>query len=141
MKRLLILLLTALSLYANEASVAAKKLGYLNSFDEAIAKAKKENKMVMLVLVRDGCPWCKRMEEGTFNDSFITDETKNFVNALVDKNDPMPEDFRTPVVPVVYFVNPNTKEILWDLVGYKNVGDFLEDIEHAKAEFAKVKKH
>ena len=134
MKKVLVFMLLALSLYANEASIAAKKLGYINSFDEGIAKAKKEHKMMMLVLVRDGCPWCKRFEHDTLSDSFITDETKNFVNVLIDRNAKMPDYYRTPIVPVVYFVDPNTKESMFETAGYRDVGEFLDDIEAAKHE-------
>ncbi|MBU0631787.1 thioredoxin family protein [bacterium] len=140
MKKVLVFMLLALSLYANEASVAAKKLGYINSFDEGIAKAKKEHKMMMLVLVRDGCPWCKRLENDTLSDSFITDETKNFVNVLIDRNAKMPDYYRTPIVPVVYFVNPNTKESMFETAGYRDVREFLDDIESAQHEYNKIKK-
>ncbi len=133
-------MLFALSLHANEASVAAKKLGYINSFDKGIALAKKEHKMMMLVLVRDGCPWCKRLENDTLSDSFITDETKNFVNVLIDRTAKMPDYYRTPIVPVVYFIDPNTQESVFETAGYRDVGEFLDDIEHAKHEYSTVKK-
>ncbi|WP_345993540.1 thioredoxin family protein [Sulfurimonas sp. HSL-1716] len=140
MKRVLMFISIALSLYANDASKAAKELGYVNSFDKGIAKAQKEHKLMMLVLVKNGCSWCKKLERETLSDSFVKDKINNFVRVLLDRNDKMPDYYRTPIVPVVYFVDPKTKSSVFETAGFREPNEFLDDIQTAEDDYNALKK-
>ncbi len=135
MKKVVLLVAFALSLWANQASVAASELGYSNSYAEGLAKAKKEHKLIMLVLVRDGCHWCKRFEKETLKDPTIKMKLDGFVKVLIDRNDSMPESFRSHFFPTTHFIDPTTEKSVWDLVGFKEALDFQEDINAAKLEY------
>lgn len=139
MKKIVFMLFFALSLWANEASEAAKELGYSNAYAQGIAKAKKEHKMMMLVVVRDGCRWCKKFEKETLKDPKIKTKLDGFVKVLMDKNEAMPERFLTNFIPTTYFIDPKTEKSVWDLAGFKESADFLSDINAACAEY-KTKK-
>jgi thiol:disulfide interchange protein len=139
MKKIVLMLTFALSLWANEASKAAMELGYSNSYSEGMAKAKKEHKLMMLVLVRDGCHWCKKFENETLKDSGIKSKIDGFVKVLIDKNEPLPERFHTNFIPTTYFIDPKTEKSVWELAGFKESKDFQEDINAAKTEY-KTKK-
>lgn len=60
MKKIISLFFLCLSLIASD---QINTLGYFTNFDEAIAQAKKENKMVMLIMTKNGCPWCKKLKD------------------------------------------------------------------------------
>ncbi len=135
MKKIVLLIVLALSLWANQATVAANELGYINSYAEGLAKAEKEHKLMMLVLVRDGCHWCKRFEKETLTDPAVKVKLESFVKVLIDRNDPMPESFRAHFFPTTHFIDPTTQSNIWDLVGFKEAVDFQEDINAAKLEY------
>lgn len=135
MKKIVLLMVFVLSLWANEASKAAVELGYVNSYSEGIAKAKKEHKLMMFVLVRDGCHWCKKFENETLKDPDIKKQLDSFVKVLVDKSEPMPEYLQSNFIPTIHFVDPKTQKSVWDIAGFKEPKDFQEDINAAKVEY------
>lgn len=140
MKKIVILLFMALSLWADDAADAAKTLGYLNSYSQGLNQANKEHKLMMLVLVRDGCHWCKKFERETLSDAKIKVKLNDFVKVIVDQSDDFPEYFQSNFSPTVYFVNPKTQKSVWDFPGFKDPKEFTEDINAAKLEFKHLKK-
>ncbi len=126
---LFLLLLISLSLFANEASIFAKKLDYFNSYKLALLQAKEENKILMLVVVEDGCSWCKKFEKTTLQIKSIQNATKNFIRVIVDKHDAVPIFFQTSFVPVVFFINPKTQISMLEVIGYHNSKRFLSKIK------------
>jgi hypothetical protein len=134
MKKIIVLLFTAFTLWANEAQDAAKSLDYINSYAQGIAKAKKENKLMMIVVVRDGCHWCKKFERQTLSDASIKNQLDDVVKVLVDRGDDMPQSYHTNFIPTTYFVDPKSQKIVWELAGFKDPKDFSEDIASAKSQ-------
>ncbi|MDX1808981.1 MAG: thioredoxin family protein [Sulfurospirillaceae bacterium] len=132
MKKIFIFLALGLSLYAYNATKVAHELNYLNSFDKGVALAQKEHKMVMLVIVRDHCPWCKKLESETLTNKSVKNATSKFVKVIIDINQKMPKSFKSPIVPIVSFVDAKTKEATWEAYGYRRVKDFLKDIKNAQ---------
>ncbi len=56
--RIIVILFTFIvSLMAADAAKSAKLLGYENDYKRALAKAKQANKMVLLIIVQDPCPY------------------------------------------------------------------------------------
>jgi hypothetical protein len=139
MKKILLLLILSLALYANEASTFAQQLGYLNSYKTALSKAKKEHKLLMLVIVEDGCGFCERFKRTTLSLKEIQLKTASFVRVIIDKNEKIPLFFQTSFVPVVYFVDPNTLEPLVESIGYHSPARFLKKINEAKMQWAALK--
>ncbi len=135
MKKIVLLIVLALSLWANQATIAAHELRYINSYAEGLAKAKKEHKLMMLVVVRDGCHWCKKFENETLKDPAIKTKINDIVKVLIDRNDPMPEALRAHFFPVTHFVDPKIEKSVWDLAGFKEAVDFQEDIGAALVEY------
>jgi thioredoxin-related protein len=132
MKKLFVLLAIGLSLYAYTATETAHQLGYINSFDQGVTLAKKDHTMVMVVIVRDDCPWCKKLESETLSNKNVQNATSKFVKVILDVNQNMPKSFKSPIVPIVYFLDGKTQETSWETYGYKNVKDFLENIKIAQ---------
>ena len=142
MKKILLFCILFASLYANQASEAAHSLGYVDSYDKGIALAKKEHKIMMLVLVRDGCGWCKKFERETLSKEVIQkDLDKGFIKVMLDKHDEkLTKEFATSIVPFVFFVDPDTQKSVWEVAGFKDPADFQDDIGIAKHQYKESKK-
>jgi len=52
----------------SEGAPAVKAIRWINKYEDALAKAKKENKPVLLDLYTDWCGWCKKMDVSTYTD-------------------------------------------------------------------------
>lgn len=104
----------------------ASEMKYETNFDEAMKRAKKEQKNVMLVLVSNYCPWCRKFEQRVL--------LKEEVNAIIQKNyipliinrekDPFPKEFDTGFTPIVHFIDHKTQKSYKNVVGYNNKDEF-----------------
>ena len=104
----------------------ASEMKYETNFDNAMKRAKKEQKNVMLVLVSNFCPWCRKFEQRVL--------LKEDVNAIIQKNyipliinrekDPFPKEFDTGFTPIVHFIDHKTQKSYKNVVGYYNKDEF-----------------
>ena len=104
----------------------ASEMKYETNFDEAVKRAKKEQKNVMLVLVSNYCPWCRKFEQRVL--------LKEEVNAIIQKNyiplilnrekDPFPKEFDTGFTPIVHFIDHKTQKSYKNVIGYNNKDEF-----------------
>ncbi|WP_345984599.1 thioredoxin family protein [Sulfurimonas sp. HSL-1656] len=112
----------------------AASLGYETDYKTAVARAKKEHKNVMLVLVANYCPWCRKFEELVLR--------KEDVNALVHskyvpvilnkEKDAFPPAFNISFTPVVHFVDPATQKAYHTVAGYNSRDEFVHWLEADK---------
>jgi len=102
------------------------------SYEAAIKKAAKENKIVMAVIVQTRCGWCKKFKENTLtNSDVIKAVNENLVPLMFNKDyDDIPDDIRARMVPTTFFLNDKGEEI-HSTIGYKNPKKFIEDINDA----------
>ena len=134
--KIFITLLMTLSLgFAAEIDEFASEVKYLRDYQTAIQTAKEQNKMVMLVVVGDYCPWCKKFERKTLKSSEVMAEAdENFVGLVIDKykdKGNYPKAFFSPLIPAVFFIDPATEKSLLDTVAYMKKDEFLENMEDA----------
>ena len=104
----------------------ASEMKYETNFDEAMKRAKKEQKNVMLVIVSNYCPWCRKFEQRVL--------LKEDVNAIIQKNyipliinrekDPFPKEFDTGFTPIVHFIDHKTQKSYKNVIGYNNKDEF-----------------
>lgn len=117
MKRLLLTLFLLLnSLYAME----------WMSYDEAITKAKQEDKVVMVMLGRTTCGVCNYMKKVVFHDKKVIKKLDaKFISVYVELDfDDIPNGFTYVGTPTFYFVDKNQK-VLSRFDGGKTVPSFL----------------
>ena len=143
--KILITLLTLFSLvYAAHIDEFASEVKYLRDYDIAIKTAQAQNKMVMLVLVGDYCPWCKKFERKTLMSSEVMAKTnENFIAVVIDKykdKDKYPEEFFAPLIPAVFFVEPKAQKSLHETVAYMKKDEFMENMDEALSTYAQEKK-
>lgn len=121
-------------IHLNGASIEfAHTMKYQTNYDEAIKKAKKEKKPVMLVLSSSTCPWCRKMENQTLKNETINKQVQeNFIPLALDKDtDSYPKEFTPQYIPTVLFINPNTGDYFDQSIGFKPVAKFQESLEEA----------
>jgi hypothetical protein len=111
----------------------ATSMKYQTNYDEAIKKAKKEKKPVMLVLSSTTCPWCRKMENQTLKNAIINKQIQeNFIPLALDKDEDIyPKQFFPQYVPTVLFLNPHTEDYFDQSIGYKSVVKFQESLDEA----------
>jgi len=127
-KFLVILCLSVISLYADG-------LNWAESFDEAMAKAKAQNKDIMVLITTNTCRWCRKLESQTLSDAEVyTRLNKNYISVhLTRGEDEYPRFLEAPGVPTTYFLNHNARPLIKRVMGYWNVEDylsFLDDVDY-----------
>jgi thiol:disulfide interchange protein len=103
--------------------------------DEALALARRENKIVMVDFGATWCPPCKMMEATTFKnqrvESFLADNMIA-IKVDIDHDKAAAQQHGIKAVPTILFLDSNGKE-LERIIGYKNVEQFLEAAMKVKA--------
>ena len=105
----------------------AQEMGYETSFKTAIAKAKKEHKNVLFVLVANYCPWCRKFEERVLMKKDVNDLIhKKYIPLILNREKgEFPKEFAKDMTPIVHFINANTQKSYHNVVGYNNREEFL----------------
>lgn len=125
-KLLIFVIFSATFLYASPTEVF-QSLGYEANYKETLAKAEKNNKPIMLVLVEKTCPWCRKLEKETLKSKEINKFVQeNFIAVGLEKNDDVyPKYLKPEVAPTVIFVNPKDGSVIYIAYGYLVKEEFL----------------
>lgn len=103
-------------------------------YEDAIELAEEKNKIVMVMLSREGCPACEYMDNIVFKNEDIEEIlTKNFAVVHVDiHHDFMPEGLTYSGTPTFHFLDKTEKK-LHRVEGGKNAKDFMKILTELKA--------
>ena len=107
--------------------VNATVLNEVESYDEALETAKKQNKKVLMFMYSAHCPWCEKMKKNTFTNQKIINYINNkyiFVKMEMDM-DEYPITLKPRYIPTTYVIDPLTKETEEIIYGYKSSEDFI----------------
>lgn len=137
MKRIILLLLITLNLFGANAKDAAFRLDYKGVYAQALAQAKKEHKVLMMVIVKDPCPYCDMLVEDTLDTPAIKAKLKDFIPLIIAHDGKYPDRFRPPVRPVTLFINPDNSTVLYTLAGYRDVDVFKSAMDTALQRYQK----
>lgn len=143
--KIILILLTLFTLsFSAQIDEFASEVSYERDYNKALKMAQEQNKILMLVLVGDYCPWCKKFERKTLKSQEVRDEVaKNFVPLVMDKykdKGKYPDAFYAPVIPAVYFVDPKSEKSLLETVAYMKKAEFLDNADDALGLFPKEDK-
>ena len=119
-------------LFATDAMEAAKNLGVENRYDTAIAKATKENKMLIMVIVKKHCRWCEKLVDKTLSNRQVRDTLNDFVTLIVDKGADYPSDFNVSFFPSIFYIDPASGKSVYESMGYVGVKCFINDLHDAQ---------
>jgi thioredoxin-related protein len=135
MKKILLLLMISLSLFGANVDEYAKEAGFERDYKAALLKAKNENKLLMMVLGADYCPWCRKFERNTLSSELIMPRLKaDFVTLVVDKkfdSNSFPKEFQTQLTPKVFFIDPTKQKSIYETTGYIKKKEFAKDLDKA----------
>ncbi len=144
MKILFLIFTLLISLNAAKIDNFAKSASYYRDYNLALANAQKQHKILMLVLVADFCPWCKKFERKSLEDSSIDKLVKeNFIPIIVDSyrdKQKYPKKYFTKKLPTVYFIDSNTKKVLNKSELYVKKSHFRTAIEETISRYKESKK-
>lgn len=135
MKKIITLLLLTLTLFGANVDDFAQEMGFERDYKTALTRAKKENKILMMVLGADYCPWCRKFERKTLNSSLLKSRLQTeVVTLVVDKKfdiKSFPKEFRTQFTPQVFFINPKDETVILDTTGYIKKNLFAKNLDNA----------
>ncbi|MEE8587733.1 MAG: thioredoxin family protein [Sulfurimonadaceae bacterium] len=105
----------------------ALAMGYETNYDTALKRAKKEKKNIMLVLVTNYCPWCRKFEERVLMKKEVNVIIqKSYIPLIINKDrDLFPKRFDNAFTPIVHFIDYKTEQSYESVVGYNNRDEFL----------------
>ncbi len=109
----------------------AAAMGYETNYETALKKAKKAQKNVMLVLVSNYCPWCRKFEQRVLLkkevDAVIQ---KNYIPLIINKErDSFPKELDMAFTPIIHFIDYKTLRSYKSLLGYNSKEEFLHTIK------------
>lgn len=135
MKSFVLITIFLASLWSAELDKFASLLDYKRDYKTALKTAKKEHKILMLVVVADYCPWCKKFERKTLKHESVDKIVKeNFVAVIIDKfrdEGHYPKKFKSPLIPAIFFIDPESEEDIYKSLSYIKRRDFLYNIDEA----------
>jgi thioredoxin-related protein len=104
--------------------VQAEHIRWRASYDKAHQEALKENKLLMVLLVKDNCEPCSKILATTFRDqSYIKKINEKFVSVIVKKGQKQSypiEMLYTMIYPALFFLNSKELFISENIFGYIN---------------------
>ncbi|NOQ29711.1 MAG: thioredoxin fold domain-containing protein [Helicobacteraceae bacterium] len=122
----------------------AQSVQYERSYAKALSMAKKQNKLLMLLVVADYCPWCKKFERKTLSSDAIKKRVQmEFIAVAIDKyrdKGAYPKKFYSKAIPTVYFVDPKNQEAILTSYGYLKKKEFLNQLDKAQKIYTEKKR-
>ena len=114
-------------------TIFANELVWQKDIATAFEKAKKENKVVMVMVEGKHCRWCKKMKHRTLSDDSVVKRLESYiiVKVMREDADSVKDLPQINGVPTIFFIKAN-KKVLKNVVGYYDVYDFtsyINDIE------------
>jgi len=111
----------------------ADSINWVDSYQDALNKAKVENKNIMILITTATCGWCKKMKSKTFVDKNIIDQVNiDYISLELTKGfDEFPHNMFIKSVPTTLFMDKNGV-LIKKIPGYWNAQDFaswLSDVE------------
>ena len=105
----------------------ADELKYETNYYDAMAKAKKEKKNVLFVLVSNYCPWCRKFEQRVLLKKEVDEAIhKKYIPLILNREEQkFPKEFYKSMTPIVHFIDYKTQKSYHSVVGYNNKDEFL----------------
>ncbi len=88
-------------------------ISWLHSYEDAISKAKSEEKPLMIDIYTDWCGWCKKLDKDTFTDSKVIELSASFVCLKVDgdKSEELTKKYDVRGYPTIVFTDSDGNKI------------------------------
>jgi thiol:disulfide interchange protein len=132
-----IVLLINTNLFSTERSQASdtlSKIPWLSDYKAALAKAKAENKLVVIDFYATWCGPCKMLDQNTFTDQQVHQKINGFVPLKidVDQQRAIAAQYRIQSLPTSAIINADG-QLLSSAIGYMDANRYLEFLANAKS--------
>lgn len=120
------------------------KLNYFEgTYEEAVALAKKEDKLLFMDAYTSWCGWCKELDKRTFSNKNLADYmNSHFVILKMDMEStagvPLAKKFNVNAYPTLLFINEKEK-VSHRIEGFLEAKEMLEEVKLAQKKFEKSK--
>ncbi len=100
--------------------------------DKESAQALKENKLILVNIESEDCPYCQKMKKEIFNArAYRKKIDQHFIVVTYLNSDPiLPADFRPQYVPANAIYSPKKRDILDAYIGYIEPARFMEILDN-----------
>ena len=117
---------SALLAFAFFSSVAESAELSLHSYDDAVAIAKEQGKMVYVLFGGDHCPWCHKQKDVLLKDD-VVDALSDYIVCHVDTSTEreVSSKYRIRTIPVSMILDSNERVVKKN-VGYMDEAKFLK---------------
>jgi len=139
-KIILMIFILSFSLFGANIDDFASKVNFSRNYKSAFAEAEQTNKPLMLVIVTDDCPWCKKLERSTLDTKDVKKELLDVVPVIVDSKydrDNFPAKYVAKRTPTIFFIDPRQNKKFYENVGYLKKNDFLLLLDSMQKAFKK----
>jgi len=116
-------------------TLIASELAWEKDTATAFAKAKAENRTVLLMMEATYCKWCKKMKSTTLSDEAVKQRLQKYVLVKILRCDKeamkiLPESYYP--APTVFLMTPQ-KEVIENIIGYFGPEDFIRLLDEIEA--------
>lgn len=136
MKAIFLILVMIFTLGAAQIDEFATGVGYERDYNVALSKAKEQKKLLMLLVVADYCPWCKKFERKVLEDEEIKKIIlRDFIPVVIDKakdSGAYPSEYNAPLIPALFFIDALSGKKIYEVIAYKSKSEFLLELENLK---------
>ncbi len=122
-------------------TVASAQISFFHgTWEEALKQAQKKNKAIFVDAYTDWCGPCKMMAAQTFSDAEVgTFFNENFINVKLDMEKgeglAFAKTYSVNAYPTLLFINPNNKEIVHKVLGFRKSDLFISEGKVAVSKF------
>ena len=115
------------------APAPAASIHWEKNFDEALRKARKSGKPLIVDFWAEWCSWCIRLDHTTYLDPLVVRKAQDFVAVKID-TEGSPKDidvarrYWVDNLPTILFVSPEGRQ-LWRVNGYQGEGVFPHTLD------------
>lgn len=102
------------------------------SYEDAILKAQKENKKILVELVMESCPFCEHVDKYVLTKEDVRTLLEKefvFLKLDIDKNE-IPDFLVSRMTPTFYFLNAKGDKILHEIKGAPSKSEFIKQLEY-----------
>ena len=130
-------LLLAPGARAASTPVATVSIKWERNFDEALRKARKAGKPVIVDFWAEWCGWCERLDHTTYLDPLVVRKAQDFVAVKVDtegsrKDVDVARRYWVESLPTILFLSPQGRQ-LWRVNAYQGEGVFPRTLDKVLA--------
>lgn len=110
------------------------ELDWAPSYEQGLAQAKKEHKIVMLMFSKKTCKMCNIMKKSVYENEEVAEYVKNFFIPIEIDIEVHPDKYGYAVfgTPTYYFLDSNGQQIGRMMVGGASAEGFLQKLKDVK---------